>query len=168
MRATKRVIKEIREGRVIDKLKTPYIQWGKVLGSSLRKWLFSQFDAGNSPDRALSNLLVRVKDHQDREIGAGRVNLIPRGGIINKAKISVSARWSEYNRGKRERWWENKDLYGDEYESRWEPGYDSLLDWIKGCGCHQCRCNKEHRKLQELQMEWPFWRMAIKEMESNG
>lgn len=74
------------------------IPWQKVLGCSLTKWSYLQFDAGATPDYALNSLIIRIKNYLDREASAGRTSQIPEGRIMDKAKISVSARWSEYNR----------------------------------------------------------------------
>ena len=72
-------------------------EWQKVVGMRLTKWLYLQFSAGATKEMAYKALLRRVQEYYDRQ---GLIEYVeyPIGDLIRRAKASVLARWTEYNR----------------------------------------------------------------------
>jgi hypothetical protein len=76
-----------------ERSRIPRVNWRRLLGKNLSTWLYQKFSDGWTPKRCIAYLNAVLKNEHDR------VNL-PLDKAMENMKISVSARWSEFNRKK--------------------------------------------------------------------
>ena len=80
-----------------EKSRIPRIDWKDFLGEDLSKWLWKRFSEGWDKKRAIRELAIKVRENEHYFRSRGW-NIYK---VLENVRISVSARWSEFNRLRR-------------------------------------------------------------------
>lgn len=79
-----------------EKNNRPRIIWKKILGRSLRPWLIIKFKQGYSKSVTWSILLGHINTYFDTRLAMNKPSKLSRSEVIDRAEISLTARWSEF------------------------------------------------------------------------
>jgi len=80
-----------------EKNNRPRIIWKKILGKPLRSWLIYKFKQGKSNTNIWFELKGHIYTYFDMHYAMGKPSKLSITDVLDKAKISITARWSEFN-----------------------------------------------------------------------
>jgi len=81
--------------------KIPRLNWQKILGVPLTKWLYGRFGLGQSKETTKKEICKILRQYYERETRAGNMPVMPLKKAVENAEVSVSARWAEWKRSKK-------------------------------------------------------------------